>query len=166
MIACMRPGDGVWKASPDILENGRFLLSSPTPGETNASLEGLRAMLSRLSTLVLSLPSIVLMRSASSLMYPLLGPRFCGTRLNRHCAFDLLQFEHGCSLASDCASHLIFFRRHSSHARDTLDRFLGGVMSGGSWYWLGAAPGPPAAAMWWSMARCGGRCGGGGGFCG
>jgi hypothetical protein len=141
-------GDGVWKPSPEILENGRFLLSSPSPGDANASLDGLR---SRLSTLVLSLPSIVLIRSASSLMYlprvsapyarwegnmqthPLLGPRFCGTRLNRHCALDRRQLEQGCSLASDWASHLIFLRRHSSQARDTLDRFRGGVASG-SWY--------------------------------
>ena len=62
--------------------------------------------------------------------YPLLGPRFCGTLLKRHWAEERLQFEHGCSPASDWASHLIFLRRHSSQARDTLERFRGGVLSG------------------------------------
>jgi hypothetical protein len=42
---------------------------------------------------------------------------------------DLAQLEHGLSPVSDCASHLIFLRRHSSHARETLDRFLGGMLS-------------------------------------
>lgn len=68
------------------------------------------------------------------LTYPLLGPRFCGTRLNKHWAFERRQLEQGWSVASDWASHLIFLRRHSSHARDTLDRFRGGVVSA-SWYW-------------------------------
>jgi hypothetical protein len=58
-------GDGVWKPSAEMLEKGLFLLSSPSPGDAKASFD---ALLSRPSTLVLSLPSIVLMRSASSLM--------------------------------------------------------------------------------------------------
>lgn len=107
--------------SPEMLEKGRFLLSSMGIGEGNTSAGDLREAFSRaVSTLWPSLPSIWLMRSASSLMYlppisnvdrvpflkylcpyPLLGPRFCGTRLKRHCAFDLLQLEHGCSTSSD-----------------------------------------------------------------
>jgi hypothetical protein len=159
-------GDGVWKPSPDILEKGRFLLSSPAPGDANASLDALLATLSRTSALlVLSLPSIVLMRSASSLIYlpqislvhvpeqqpayPLLGPRFWGTRLKRHWVLDRRQFEQGRSVASDWASHLIFLRRHSSQARDTLDRLRGGVASD-SWYW--AWPGGR-----WSMGIWGGK---------
>lgn len=66
--------------------------------------------------------------------YPLLGPLFCGTRLNRHLMDDLAQLEQGASPVSDWASHLIFFLRHSSHALDTFDRFLGGMLlSMGYW---------------------------------
>jgi hypothetical protein len=64
------------------------------------------------------------------LSYPLLGPLFWGTRLNKHLMDDRAQLEHGVSPESVVASHLIFFRRHSSHARETLDRFLGGMPSG------------------------------------
>ena len=62
--------------------------------------------------------------------YPLLGPRFWGTRLNRQGMLALRQPEQTASPTSSCASHLTFFLRHSSQARDTLDRFLGGVSPG------------------------------------
>lgn len=52
--------------------------------------------------------------------------------------FDRPQLEHGVSPVSDCASHLIFFLRHSSQARDTLDRFLGGTASMGKLGCIGA----------------------------
>jgi hypothetical protein len=57
----------------------------------------------------------------------LLGPRFIGTRLNWHVVPTRLQLEHCSSPDSVVASHLIFFRRHSSHALLTFDRFLGAV---------------------------------------
>jgi hypothetical protein len=63
-------GGGVGNPSPEMLEKGRFLLSSIGIGEGNASAGDLREEFSRaVSTLWPSLPSIWLIRSASSLMY-------------------------------------------------------------------------------------------------
>ena len=63
-------GGGVGNPSPEMFEKGRFLLSSIGIGEGNASGGDLREAFSRaVSTLWPSLPSIWLIRSASSLMY-------------------------------------------------------------------------------------------------
>jgi len=61
---------GVGNPSPEMLENGRFRLSSTGCGDGKTSV-GVRltALSSTDSTLPPSLPSIVLILSASSLMY-------------------------------------------------------------------------------------------------
>lgn len=52
--------------------------------------------------------------------YPLLGPRFMGSRLKAHDKLERLQLvQVSCSVK---ASQRIFLRRHSSHARLTLTR--------------------------------------------
>lgn len=68
-------------------------------------------------------------RSLKSFKYPFEGPLFKGTRENKHLspAFEqLVQILVTFSIElRNSASQRTFLRRHASHARDTLDLFLG-----------------------------------------
>jgi hypothetical protein len=89
--------------------------------------------------------------------YPLLGPRFIGTLLNWQVVPTRLQLEHESSPASPVASHRIFFRRHSSHALDTFDLFLGAIEPSGVPYcpaiWS-TEPCRPCMCEAWAWGSC------------
>lgn len=140
-------------ASPDMLENDRLAFSfraAEAEGESVSDDSRLGALAncsvsSPVKAWFPSLPSIEMILCARSLMYPLLGPRFCGILLNSHALCARLQLVHATSPGSKNASHLTFFRRHSSQARETFDRFLGGMPSS---YCIPAN----------GICRCGGSC--------
>jgi hypothetical protein len=146
--AHIRTEGGVENSSTDMVENGRFLLpSSRGTGGGCVSVDtrlgvgssasppaelrflSMVTILSASSLMYLHLDQLRPRTTVGSITYPLLGPRFCGTRLKRQVADDRRQFVHGWSPASVGASHLIFFLRHSSQARDTLVLLRGGVLS-------------------------------------